>query len=219
MSERTWEDGHCKLSDRRHLRNPLTSPLHLSYSLKGGGVCSLSCCAWKKGLPTTKDIVMLSIVQDYWTKVSCCAILLLRSMLYDNTCFSAVFDSSVAQTSKECAERELWPEKKRVLFQWPVPSICLNTLLNYSRVFRHPVRADKQLQLGIEPTAKRPPSEGLNATSPLWVRAPLQSQPARRDEACHLRNLSTWHCLVPNAIEDLFIFTLYAIFSTRGEEW
>lgn len=81
-------------------------------------------------------------------------------MLYDNTCFSAVVDSSVAQTSKECAERELRPEKKRVLFQWPVPSICLNTLLNYSRVFRHPVRADKQLQLGIEPTAKRPPSEG-----------------------------------------------------------
>lgn len=91
-------------------------------------------------------------------------------MLYDNTCFSAVVDSSVAQTSKECAEREPWPEKKRVLFQWPVPSICLNTLLSYSRVFSHPVRADEQLQLEMELATKRPPREHLNAAFPL--RAP-----------------------------------------------
>lgn len=137
---------------------------------------------------------MLAVEWDYCTKASCCAALWLRSVLYDNTCFSAVVDSSMAQTSKECTEencslfaaREKWG-----LFQWPVPSICLNTWLNCSRVFRHPVRTDKQLQLGVEPAAERPPRGGLSATSLPWVRAPLPSQPARRDKAPHLGYLST----------------------------
>lgn len=108
-------------------------------------------------------------------------------MLDDNTCFSAVVDSSVAQTSKECAERGLWPEKNRVLFQWPVPSICLNTLLNYSRVFRHPVRADKQLQLGMEPTAKRPPSKRY---LPSMGQSPPAVSASKKDKAHHLGYLS-----------------------------
>lgn len=66
------------------------------------------------GSPTPKDPVMLAVVQDYCTKASCCAVLWLRSVLYDNTCFSAVVDSSVAQTSKECTERELKPGRNGV---------------------------------------------------------------------------------------------------------
>jgi len=48
-------------------------------------------------------------------------------VLYDNTCFSAVVDSSVAQTSKECAEREPWPGEKTSF----VPVTCTIRPLKY----------------------------------------------------------------------------------------